>query len=151
MQQDYSGQQLIVFRVAGRDLALDLMAVREIRASTPATPLPHVPSHVRGVINLRGAVLPVIDLSERLGWGAAGDNARQVIIVVQIAGRLQGLIVESVSDIVRPDSAELQPVPDVAAGEAGAFLEGILAVDDRMVLVLSLAQLAVELPQQLAA
>lgn len=146
-----SGRQIIVFRVGARDLGLDIMAVREIRALSAPTPLPHVASHVRGVINLRGAMLPVIDLSERLGWGTAGDDARQVIVVVQIGARLQGLIVDSVSDIVRLDRDTLQPVPDAAGGESAAFLTGIAPVGERMVLVLDLGALALDPEPALAA
>lgn len=140
---DAAQRQLIVFRVGERDLGVPIMAVREIRAFTPATPLPHVPRHVLGVINLRGAVLPVIDLSERLGWGQAQAGPRHVIVVVQIAGRMQGLLVDAVSDIVRLEG-ELQPAPDVAAGGATPYLEGLLAADTRMILVLALDRLAVE-------
>ena len=62
-------RQLITFEIGDRRLGIDIMAIREIRAWSPTTPLPNVPAHVRGVVNLRGVVLPVIDLSQRLGWG----------------------------------------------------------------------------------
>ncbi|WP_082730665.1 chemotaxis protein CheW [Porphyrobacter sp. CCH7-A1] len=87
--------QLITFEIDAKMLAVDIMAVREIRAWTPTTPIPNAPPFVRGVVNLRGLVLPVIDLSERLGWGRVEPNERNVIIVVEIAGQMTGLIVGS--------------------------------------------------------
>lgn len=79
--------ELITFEVAGQRFGLDIMAVREIRAWTPATPLPQVPHYVSGVVNLRGTVLPVIDLAARLGWPATDPTPRHAIIVVQLAAR----------------------------------------------------------------
>ncbi|WP_430323732.1 chemotaxis protein CheW, partial [Salmonella enterica] len=77
-------RQLITFQIGDQVLGVDIMAIREIRAWSPATPLPNVPPHVRGVVNLRGVVLPVLDLSHRLGWGMTDPSARHVIIVVRI-------------------------------------------------------------------
>ena len=84
------GSELISFRIGEQEFCVDIMAVREIRGWTPATPVPHSPRFVRGVINLRGAVLPVIDLADRLGLGTAVETARHVIIVVQIGSRIVG-------------------------------------------------------------
>ena len=73
-------RQLITFQLGDQILGVDIMAIREIRAWSPATPLPNVPAHVRGVVNLRGVVLPVLDLRHRLGWGVTDPSARHVII-----------------------------------------------------------------------
>ena len=137
-------RQLITFQIGEQFLGVDIMAIREIRAWTPTTILPHTATHVRGVVNLRGTVLPVFDLSARLGWGLAEPTARHVIIVVQIAGRLQGLIVDAVNDIVRVEAADLQPPPAIGGEAAGRFLEGLVPVDGRMVMVLDLGALGVE-------
>ncbi|NOS34933.1 chemotaxis protein CheW, partial [Acinetobacter baumannii] len=93
-------RQLITFQIGEQVLGVDIMAIREIRAWSPATPLPNVPAHVRGVVNLRGVVLPVLDLSHRLGWGSTDPSSRHVIIVVRIGEQLQGLFVDAVNDIV---------------------------------------------------
>ena len=77
-------RQLITFQLSDQVLGIDIMAIREIRAWSPATPLPNVPEYVRGVVNLRGVVLPVLDLRHRLNWGTTDTTARHVIIVVQI-------------------------------------------------------------------
>ena len=95
------------------------MSVREIRGWTPATPLPRAPGFVRGVINLRGSVLPIIDLAERLGFAADRGSARHVIIVVQDGAQIIGLLVDAVSDIIALPTEKMQPTPDVACEAQG--------------------------------
>jgi len=135
-------RQLITFQPGDQYLGVDIMAIREIRAWSPATPLPNVPSHVRGVVNLRGVVLPVLDLRMRLGWGLTDPTTRHVIIVVRIGEQLQGVIVDAVNDIVTIRMEDMQPLPDVGSSQAAALLEGLATVDDRMILILDLDRLA---------
>jgi purine-binding chemotaxis protein CheW len=135
-------RQLITFEIGDRRLGIDIMAIREIRAWSPTTPLPNVPAHVRGVVNLRGVVLPVIDLSQRLGWGTTEPSARHVIIVVRIGDQLQGIVVDAVSDIVTLGAEDSQPVPDVGDAAAAAYLEGIATLDDRLIMILALDRLS---------
>ena len=136
--------QLITFQIGEQFLGVDIMAIREIRAWSPSTLLPHVPDYVRGVINLRGNVLPVIDLAARLGWGLTEPTGRHVIIVVRIAEQLHGLIVDAVNDIVTVNDEAMQGPPSLSTDSASAFLKGLVAVEDRMVMVLSLDNLAAE-------
>ncbi len=95
-----NGRELMAFRIGAQEFCVDIMAVREIRGFAPATPLPQSPAFVRGVINLRGAVLPIIDLSARLGFPPAEPTARHVIMVVQVGNQTVGLLVDAVSDIL---------------------------------------------------
>ncbi len=131
-------RELISFRVADQEFCVDVMAVREIRGWSAATPLPHSPDYVRGVINLRGAVLPIIDLSARLSLGTAEPTARHVIIVTRVNERTVGLLVEAVSDILTVTDDMVQATPDVACDTVRAFVKGILAIDGRMVSLISL-------------
>lgn len=133
--------ELITCEVAGQLFALDIMAVREIRAWTPATPLPQVPDFVAGVVNLRGTVLPVVDLAARLGWAATEATPRHAIIVVQLGGKTMGLIVDSVSDIVTLPKDSLQQPPASSDEDVVRFLQGLAALGERMVMVLDLDQL----------
>lgn len=126
-------QELISFRIGEQEYCVDIMAVREIRGWAPATPLPQSPPYVRGVINLRGAVLPVIDLANRLGFGVTEPSARNVIIVVRIGNRVVGLLVDAVSEILTTTSDAIQPTPDVACDAVKRFVKGILAVEGRMI------------------
>ena len=134
-------RQLITFQLGDQYLGVDIMAIREIRAWSPATPLPNVPSHVRGVVNLRGVVLPVLDLRHRLGWGMTDPTARHVIIVVRIGEQLQGIIVDAVNDIVTVSTEDMQPLPDMGEAAAAQFLDGLATIDQRLILVLALDRL----------
>src|SRR3546814_12683658 len=116
--------QLITFQIGEQFLGVDIMAIREIRAWSPTTLLPHVPDYVRGVINLRGNVLPVIDLAARLGWGLTEPTGRHVIIVVRIDEQLHGLIVDAVNAIVTVDDEAMQAPPSLSTDSASAFLKG---------------------------
>lgn len=142
-------RQLITFQLGDQYLGVDIMAIREIRAWSPATPLPNVPAHVRGVVNLRGVVLPVLDLRCRLGWGITDPTARHVIIVVRIGDQLQGIIVDAVNDIVTVSPDQMQPLPDMGDAEAARFLDGLATIEERMILILALERL-VEQPPALA-
>ncbi|MFN3553865.1 MAG: chemotaxis protein CheW [Novosphingobium meiothermophilum] len=136
-------RELITFEVEGQVFGLDIMAIREIRAWSPTTRLPRVPHYVAGVVNLRGTVLPVIDLAARLGWRATEATPRHAIIVTQLGAQVSGWIVDSVSDIVTLPADALQPPPPTSAGDTVVpFLEGLAAIEDRMVMVLNLAALS---------
>ncbi|PTV97026.1 purine-binding chemotaxis protein CheW [Rhodobacter aestuarii] len=137
--QNSSELELLSFRLADEEYSVDIMSVREIRGWTRATPLPHAPYHVRGVINLRGTVLPVVDLSVRLGMEPVEGDARNVIIVVQVGSQTAGLLVNAVSDILALPRTELQPPPELAADAAHSFIEALTIVDGRMIRVLDLS------------
>jgi purine-binding chemotaxis protein CheW len=143
--QESVGQELISFRIGEQEFCVDIMAVREIRGWTQATPLPQAPSYVRGVINLRGAVLPIVDLSARLGLGATEPSVRNVIIVVRIGTRLVGLLVDAVSEVLTATAEMIQPTPDVSCDAVKMFIRGILALDGRMVSWITLDKI---LPEQ---
>jgi len=130
--------ELIAFRIAEQDFCFNIMAVREIRGWSPATVIPHAPDYVRGVINLRGAVVPIVDLAQRLGLNVPEPTSRNVIIITQIDGPIVGLLVDAVSDILSVSKEEVQATPDVAA-EAGGFVSGIITRDESMIRMIELA------------
>ena len=132
------GRELIAFRIGDQEFCVNIMSVREIRGWTPATPLPRTPSFMKGVINLRGAVLPIVDLGARLGLTTSEPSARHVIMVVNVGGRTLGLLVEAVSDIINVSDDMVQPTPDVACDHVKTFVKGLFAIDGRMVSLISL-------------
>lgn len=143
--------ELITFGIANQLFGIDIMTIREIRAWSPVTRLPRVPDHVAGVVNLRGTVLPVIDLSVRLGWPATETTPRNPIVVVEYEGQSRGLIVHDVNDIVSIDRETMQQ-PDAGAQDAVShFLEGIAPLDEEMVMVLDLRKLMACAEMDLAA
>jgi purine-binding chemotaxis protein CheW len=139
--QTVSGDlELLSFRVADQEYSVDIMSVREIRGWTRATSLPHAPDYVRGVINLRGSVLPVVDLATRLGIESGDPNERSVIIVVDVGGRTVGLRVDAVSDILSIPSGDLQAPPDLVTEQADAFIRALTIVEGRMIRVLEVGR-----------
>ncbi|KGF68504.1 chemotaxis protein CheW [Hoeflea sp. BAL378] len=130
--------ELIAFTIGDQEFCVEVMAVREIRGWTPATPLPHSPGYVRGVINLRGVVLPVMDMSQRLGMDRTDPSQRHVIIVIQTGSQLVGLLVDSVSDILAVAESAIQPAPDVSREMGRDFVQGIIPIEGRMVCLIQL-------------
>ncbi len=133
--------ELITFGIESQLFGIDIMTIREIRAWSPVTRLPRVPEYVAGVVNLRGTVLPVIDLSVRLGWPATETTPRTPIVVTEFEGQSRGLIVHDVNDIVSIDGETMQQPDAGAHDEISHFLLGIAPLDDQMVMVLDLKKL----------
>lgn len=133
--------ELITFEISGQLFGIDIMAIREIRAWSPVTRLPKVPEHVSGVINLRGAVLPVIDLSVRLGWPPTETTPRNPIIVCEHDGQSRGLIVHDVNDIVSIERSTIQKAESAVQDNLTHFLEGIAPLEEEMVMILDLKKL----------
>ncbi|MGG6896317.1 MULTISPECIES: chemotaxis protein CheW [Rhizobium] len=134
-------RELIAFRIGDQEFCVDIMSVREIRGWTPATVMPHAPAYMLGVVNLRGAVLPIIDLSSRLGMKNAEPTARHVIIVAQVNRKVVGLLVDAVSDILTITDDSVQPTPDVSSDHERQFARGIVAIDRRMICLIELEAL----------
>ncbi len=134
-------REIVSFRVAGQDFCIDIGSVREIRGWTATTVLPHAPDYIRGVMNLRGAVLPVVDLSARLGFGTTEPSERHVVIIVTIGSKTVGMLVDAVSDILSAPTDDFQPTPDVVSDKAKAFVEAVLSVEDRLIRLIELERI----------
>lgn len=133
--------ELLTFQLADQEYSLDIMSVREIRGWTRTTPLPHAPSYMKGVINLRGTVLPVMDLAQRLGLAPREHTDRNVIIVVNHEEVMTGLLVDAVSDIIALTSEDLQPPPDIQANATPNVVSALTLIDERMIRVLDLGSI----------
>jgi len=131
-------RELVAFRMGTQEYCVDIRSVLEIRGWAPATHLPQSPSYVRGVINLRGTVLPIIDLGARLGLPVTDPTARHVIIVARIDRKTVGLLVEAVSDILTVGEDVIQPTPDIGCETVRAFVKGIIAIEGEMISLISL-------------
>lgn len=130
--------EYLTFAAAGQEYGIDILAVREIRGWTVENPLPNCPPSVRGVINLRGQVVPIYDLRIRLGAERSMPTATHVVIVVEAAAGFYGLLVDAVSDIMSVANHELQPVPQTGMAAENSFLTALLARNERMVSLLNL-------------
>ena len=138
---DANQRELVAFRAAGQDFCVDIMSVREIRGFTAATIVPHAPDYVLVVMNLRGSVVPVVDLSRRLGLGATECDDRHVIIIAMVGPQMTGLLVEAVSDILSIPEDEIRPTPEVASEIARSFIAGVICEGERLLRLIDLGRL----------
>jgi len=133
--------QLISFAIGDDQYGVDIMAVREIKGWTDITPLPRQPQYVRGVLNLRGVIVPIVDLRCRFGQGLTQATPLHIVIIVHISGKPVGLLADRVLDIVSLDSNEIKPVPRVAQGHRVNFLSGLVTTEDAMIALIDLPNL----------
>ena len=136
-----AGRELISFQIGEQEFCVDITSVREIRGFTPATPVPHSPPYMRGVINLRGAVMPVIDLGARLGMATSEPTARHVIIVASVGDHSVGLVVDAVCETFAINPDQVQALPELGGEAMRSVVRGFLQIDDRMISLISLDQL----------
>ncbi len=134
-------RQFISFTIGDEEYGVDIMSIREIKGWSPTTELPNTADYVRGVINLRGAIIPIIDLRARFGAGRTQAGMRHVIMVVAVDSRVVGLLVDAVADIITIPAEEIRPVPELDHAVRAELLNGIVAVDGRMVALLDLTAL----------
>jgi purine-binding chemotaxis protein CheW len=117
------------------------MAVREIKGWTDITHLPRQPDYVRGVLNLRGVIVPIIDLRCRFGQGLTEATALHIVIIVHIGSRAVGLLADRVLDIVPLEQSQIQPVPRIAHAHRVSFLSGLVTLDGSMIALIDLQNL----------
>lgn len=135
-------EQYVTFTVGTEEYGVNILSVREIRGWTPESRLPNLPPYVRGVINLRGIIIPIFDLRARFGGGATEVTKRHVVVVIQVGERTRGILVDAISDILTIRRDDIKPPPDVEAGMIDAeYLSGLYTADSRMVTLLSVERL----------
>lgn len=133
--------QLISFAIGDDQYGVDIMAVREIKGWTAITSLPKQPEYVRGVLNLRGVIVPIVDLRCRFGQGLTEATPLHIVIIVQIAAKPVGLLADRVLDIVSLDATQIKPVPRVAQAQRLNFLCGLATTEGAMIALIDLPNL----------
>jgi purine-binding chemotaxis protein CheW len=131
----------VVFKLGDREYAIDILDVQEIQRYTEPTEVPNAPSFVKGIINLRGDIIPIFDLSERL-WGypvEVDDTAK--IIIVMIGDKKVGFIVNDVHEVLRVNSDIVAEVPDTIGSSVRRFLKGVIKLDNRLILWIDVSKL----------
>src|SRR5216683_4509981 len=136
--------QFISFAIGEDQYGVDIMSVREIKGWSEITHLPKQPEYVRGVLNLRGVMVPIIDLRCRFGQGKTEATALHIVIVVQVEARLIGLLADRVLDILSFEATQVQPVPQIAQSSRVDFLSGLVTVDGTMIALVDLSNLLAE-------
>lgn len=124
--------ELISFEIGGQEFCLDVRSVREIRGWSATTPMPQTPDYILGVINLRGAVIPVLDLRCRLGLGRTEPSSRHVIVVIQHDSRMAGVLVDAVQETFQLAASLLQAPPAVDSNADNPFVDAIIPLETRM-------------------
>ena len=136
--------QFVTFRIAEEEYGVDIMDVREIKAWAGATRLPNSAEYMRGVINLRGVIVPVYDLRARFGLGLTDATATHVVIIIAVGQKIVGVLVDAVSDILDVQEGGVQAVPRMDTTIDAAFLSGLVNVEERMVALLDTHKLFAE-------
>ncbi len=131
-------EQLVVFRLQREHYGVPIESVREIIRWQEVTQLPHTSDYVVGVINLRGTVIPVIDLGMRFGMGGSEATSETRIVVVEMASHLVGMVVDSVSEVLRLSTGAIEPPSAIAASVGVDFLRGVGKTGDRLIVLLDL-------------
>lgn len=139
-QLDNTTQQYLTFKLAGEEYGIDILTVQEIRGFEKATRIPKTPDYLLGVINLRGAVVPIVDLRVRFQLPDTSVGANTVIILVKIQAehhqRTIGMVVDAVSDVHLISTEQLGGVPNLSGAIAGDFITGIATIDEKMIILL---------------
>jgi purine-binding chemotaxis protein CheW len=145
-----SGNQLLTFLLAGEEYGVDILRVQEIRGWDSATPVPNTPPYIKGIINIRGSIVPVVDLRLRFGLPAVEYGPTTVVIVVRIETGARtltvGLVVDAVSDVYSLATARMQPPPELGADVDLNFISGLITTEERMIVVLAVDSLLGKLP-----
>jgi purine-binding chemotaxis protein CheW len=122
-----SGEYL-TFRLGGEEYGIDILRVQEIRSYEPPTRIANAPHFIKGVVNLRGVIVPIVDLRLKLGCESAEYNGFTVVIVLNVRGRVVGAVVDSVSDVLELGADHLKPAPELSSGIDSGFITGIGSV-----------------------
>ena len=138
--------QFLSFTLGDEEYGVDILRVQEIRSWEPVSRIPNVPSYEKGVVNLRGAIVPIVDLRERFGLSNLPYTPLTVVVVLQIQTsegktRVMGVVVDSVSDVVDVDKQTIQEAPDFGTKVSTEFINGLASVNERMVMLLDVEKL----------
>ncbi|OPY80763.1 MAG: Chemotaxis protein CheW [Syntrophorhabdus sp. PtaU1.Bin153] len=135
--------QLVTFKLGQEEFGVDILKVQEINRMMDITRIPNAPPFIEGVINLRGKIIPIVDLRKRLGF-LDGDGASEKttrIIVIELDGLVLGFIVDSVSEVLRIPENTIEPAPSIVGGIESEYIEGVGKLDNRLLILLELKRL----------
>ena len=136
------GEQYLTFMLAGEEYGVDILRVQEIKGWDTVTSIPNTPAYIKGVINLRGTIVPLIDLRERFGLERLAYGATTVVIVLKVGRdhgeQIMGLVVDAVSDVYNVSGEQLKPPPDFGGAISTEFVKGLATVGEKMVVLLAI-------------
>ena len=141
IKQENELLQLVTFGIGEEEFGIDILKVQEIIRTMAITKVPNSPSYVEGVINLRGKVIPVIDLRSRFNMEYRAHDSHTRIIVIELHGMIIGFVVDEVSEVLRIQSNTVKPPPPVVSGIESEYIKGVGKLDDRLLILLDLEKL----------
>jgi len=133
--------EFLTFRLGEEEYGVDILKVQEIRGYDSVTRIPDAPDFIKGVINLRGTIVPVVDMRIKFRLGKAEYNEFTVMIILNVAGRVVGMVVDSVSDVMQLGAEQLRPAPEIAGALSTKFITGIGVLDERMLILVDIERL----------
>lgn len=133
-----NGSQYLTFALGQEEYGVDILKVQEIKGYTPATPIPNTPVYIKGVMNLRGTIIPVVDLRSKLSLKETDYNQFTVIIVVMVGSKVVGLIVDAVSDVLNIPKQDIQAPPDFGSQVDVHFINGMAKAGEKIVMLLDI-------------
>ena len=134
-------EEFLSFRLGHEEYAIDILKVQEIRAHEAVTRIANAPAYLKGVINLRGQIVPIVDLRVKLAMERVEVDASTVVIILNIAGRVVGMVVDAVSDVVALAPDQIRPAPAFGNLVDASFIRGIAPVEERMLILVDIARL----------
>ena len=134
-------EEFLTFTLGSEEYAIDIIKVQEIRGYDAVTAIAHAPSFIKGVINLRGTIVPIVDLRIRFGLGRVEYSEFTVVVILSLEQRLVGVVVDSVSDVVELHQEQLKPVPEFSSQVGAAFIDGLASVGGQMLIVVDIERL----------
>ncbi|MCM2270975.1 MAG: chemotaxis protein CheW [candidate division Zixibacteria bacterium] len=132
--------QLVSFNIGSEEFGVDILKVQEINRMVEITRVPQTPHYVEGVINLRGKVIPIIDLRKRFNLEVRAYDKNTRIVVVDINGMVMGMIVDAVSEVLRLQSNTIESAPDIVTGVNADYIQGVAKLEDRLLIFLDLSK-----------
>jgi purine-binding chemotaxis protein CheW len=133
--------EFLTFTLGTEEYGVDILKVQEIRGYGTVTRIPEAPEFIKGVINLRGTIVPVVDMRIKFKLGKVEYNALTVMIILNVANRVVGMVVDGVSDVVALSAAQIRPAPELGAAVGAQFLTGIGTLDSRMLILVDIEKL----------
>jgi len=132
------GSQYLTFTLGAEEYGVEILKVQEIKGYSAITPIPNTPSYVKGVMNLRGSIIPIVDLRAKLSMAEAAYNQFTVISVVRVGAKTVGVVVDAVSDVLNIPLKDIQPTPDFGSQVDARFISGLAKAGDRLVVLLEI-------------
>lgn len=134
----HTGGEFLTFRLGAEEYGIDILKVQEIRSYEQPTRIANSPSFIKGVVNLRGVIVPIVDLRIKLNCESVEYNSFTVVIVLNVRGRVVGAVVDSVSDVLELTRDAIKPAPDLSASIDAGFITGIGSINERMLILMDI-------------